>query len=235
MSEESVIQVNFGRHLPIFPLHDIVLMPHGILPLHIFEDRYRQMVGDALDGAGQIAMAVFEGDAWRQEYHGRPPIRPIVCVGQIVQHHRMPDGRYTILLRGVCRAKILYELPASTECLYRQAMLDPIGIDEMDESPLAPFRQRLVSMLSDGPLTDLREGATVLEHVKENAIPTQAIIELVAMSFISDPEVRYRVLAAADPMERARIVEGELNGLAALIRRTAAQRRVETPKGCSWN
>src|SRR5580765_1551354 len=112
MSEETTISVNFGKPMPIFPLNSVVLLPHGVLPLHVFEDRYRQMVGDALDGSGQIAMAVFEGADWKQEYHCRPPVRPAVCVGQIIQHHKLPDGRYNIALQGICRARILQELPA---------------------------------------------------------------------------------------------------------------------------
>ncbi|MGP1309805.1 MAG: LON peptidase substrate-binding domain-containing protein, partial [Phycisphaerales bacterium] len=99
MSDEApAIRVNFNRPMPVFPLREVVLFPHAAIPLHIFEERYRDMVDDALDGAGQIAMAVFEGERWTQEYHGRPPIRPAVCVGQILQHERLADGRYNIIL-----------------------------------------------------------------------------------------------------------------------------------------
>ena len=110
MSDETAIQVNFGRPRPIFPLDQVTLLPQQVLPLHIFEPRYRQMVTDALDGSGQIAMAVFEGRDWKQQYHGRPPIRPAVCIGHIAQHEKLADGRYNIILRGVCRARVIKEL-----------------------------------------------------------------------------------------------------------------------------
>ena len=109
MSEDNTVQVNFGKPIPLFPLDSAVLLPQQVLPLHIFEPRYRQMVERALDGAGQIAMAVFEGESWKQQYHGRPALRPAVCIGQIVQHERLPDGRYNIILQGVCRARISKE------------------------------------------------------------------------------------------------------------------------------
>ena len=52
MSDETAIQVNFGRPMPVFPLDQVTLLPQQVLPLHIFEPRYRQMVTDALDGSG---------------------------------------------------------------------------------------------------------------------------------------------------------------------------------------
>jgi len=57
----EAIRVNFGRPMPVFPLPDAVLLPHAIQPLHVFEQRYRQLVNDCLDGSGQIAIAAFAG------------------------------------------------------------------------------------------------------------------------------------------------------------------------------
>ncbi len=119
--------------MPIFPLDHVTLLPQQVLPLHIFEARYRQMVEHALDGSGQIAMAVFDTEAWREQYHGRPPVRPAVCVGQIVQHEKLEDGRYNLLLQGVCRARILREEEPSEERLYRTATLEPVGLDDEND------------------------------------------------------------------------------------------------------
>ena len=99
MSEHTeTIQVNFGKPMPIFALPGVVLLPHSVLPLHIFEDQYRQMVGDVLDGSGQIALAVPEEGA-SEDLYGRVALKPAVCVGQIAQHEQMHDGRYNMLLR----------------------------------------------------------------------------------------------------------------------------------------
>ena len=235
MATETTIRVNFGKPMPVFPLNNAVLMPHGILPLHIFEDRYKQMVADALDGSGQIAMAVFEGPRWKQEYHGRPPIRPAVCVGHIIQHFKLPNGNYNIALQGVCRAKILQELPAKEGRLYREALLEPVGVGNVDESTLAPFRQTLSDSLSHEPLSDLRGAAGFVEHLNSDDVPTSAILELLALAFLGDSEVRYELLASANPEARARIVSTQLADLERLLKRAAPQRQVETPKGCNWN
>src|SRR5436190_23857895 len=103
MYEETSIQVNFGRPTALFPLDAVTLLPQQLLPLHIFEERYRQMIDHALDGSGQIALAILEPalastasfsgttEQWKKDALGRPAIKPAVCVGQIVQHEKLFD------------------------------------------------------------------------------------------------------------------------------------------------
>lgn len=245
MADGVTIRVNFGKPMPLFPLDRVILMPHGVHAVHIFEERYVQMIEDVLDGAGQIAMAVFEGDAWKQQYHGSPPVRPAVCVSQIVQHSRLPDGRYNVLLQGVCRARIIEEVPPSMELdeggptkpprLYREVMLEPTDIGEADEDELAVHRERLAGMLETDPLTDLKDVEAVVQHVRDSDIPVSAILELVTLTFVTDPEVRYRLLAARDAEQRAEILEEEMESLAKLLKRAQPQRFEDCPKGCWWN
>lgn len=190
MADTTTIRVNFGRPMPVFPLHVAVLMPHAIAPLEIFEPRYRQMVSDALDGPGLIAMAMFAGGDWKQEYHGRPPIRPVVCVGHIAEHFKYPDGRYAIILQGICRGRILQELPASETKLYREAIIEPVGVEAEAKPESAPeaeipgtlvgveeMRDRLTTALRSEPLSDLRLAKDAVEHLANPEIPTSVIIE----------------------------------------------------------
>jgi Lon protease-like protein len=233
--EEHSIQVNFGKAVPLFPLDNVTLLPQQVLPLHIFEPRYRQMVQRALDGAGQIAMAVFEGKRWQQEYHGRPPIRPAVCIGQIVQHEKTLDGRYNVLLQGVCRARIVEELPPDGERLYRMAILEPVGVDAVDEQMLASTRHKLDQALSEGPLTHMAAAQPVLEYVRNEEIPTAAILEVVSFTLVTDSRTRYRLLAEGDALRRAEIIETALGSLAELLARATRQIPGDLPKGCNWN
>lgn len=242
MAEETEIRVNFGKPMPLFPLASVTLLPHAILPLYVFEPRYRQMVSDALDGPGQIAMAVFDGPRWQQEYHGRPPIREAVCVGQIVRHQKLPDGCYNLALHGVCRARLIEEEPGSAERLYRTALLEPVGIDDSAEEALAEFRPRLADLLGAEPLSALRDSASVVQHLQNPELPTAAILEVVTCSLLHESgtgfyhELHYRLLAEGDAVRRARIVERALTELSTLLRRAQPQRHgTDAPKGCSWN
>src|SRR5581483_2402272 len=113
--------------------------PGAILPLHIFEERYKAMTADALRGPRRIAMALLK-PGWEKNYHGRPPIDPVVCVGDILSHERLPDGRYNFLLRGHKRARVSREYGDEP---YRVAWLDPLPETPAMEIDLADERRRL--------------------------------------------------------------------------------------------
>lgn len=239
VGHDDAIQVNFGKAMPLFPLDSAVLLPQQVVPLHIFEPRYRQMVQHALDGAGHIAMAVFEGKAWKQQYHGRPPLRPAVCVGQIVQHERMSDGRYNLLLQGICRARIAEESAPDAERLYRTARLEPVGVEDtaMDASPgeLSDIRERLEEMLSHGRLARLTMAEPVLKFVRSSEVTVPALLEIVSFTMLVGPELHYRLLAEESVRTRAGLILGELTHMDELIRRALPQKADDAPKGCHWN
>ncbi len=106
------------RTVRLFPLPNLVLFPHVVQPLHIFEARYREMLRHALAGDQLIAMAVLS-PGWEKDYEGRPPIGPMACLGKVVMHHRLEGGEYNVLLAGVKRVRLVRELPPAKP--YREA------------------------------------------------------------------------------------------------------------------
>lgn len=114
MSDEPLFQLQqFSGRARLFPLPNLVLFPHVLQPLHVFEARYRALVEEALDGDGLIAMALL-APGWEQDYEGRPPIHPTACLGRIATHHRLADGRYNLLLAGLQRIRLVRELDSTT-------------------------------------------------------------------------------------------------------------------------
>src|SRR5208283_3284513 len=85
--------------VPLFPLPSVVLFPRAVLPLHIFEQRYKTMVADTLAGSRLIAMGLLL-PGWERNYHGRAAIESVVCIGKILAHEKLPDGKYNLLLQG---------------------------------------------------------------------------------------------------------------------------------------
>ncbi len=236
MSDASTIQVNFARPLPLFPLTHVSLLPQQVQPFHIFEPRYRQMIDHALDGAGQVAMGVFHGQRWKQEYHGRPPLRPAVCIGQIVHHEKLEDGRYNIALQGVCRARIVAEITPSEDRLYRIATLKPVGLPtDQDQSRLADARRRLSGKLADGPLRRLKAAGPISDYFMKDDFPTVALMELISFTVLNNADLRYTLLAEGDPLARAALIEAELKELSRVIALADRQWPQEAPRGCSWN
>lgn len=95
--------------IPLFPLPGGFLFPHQMLPLHVFEPRYRQMVGDLLDGPGRLVIGALRAD--RASDVDPPPVLPVAGLGEIVRHERQHDGRYHMLVLGLCRVRIA-EVPS---------------------------------------------------------------------------------------------------------------------------
>jgi len=253
----STFEVNFGRPMALFPLNGVVLMPHSPFMLHVFEPRYREMVRDVMRGAKQFAMAVFEGDEWKTTYHGRPALRPVVCVGQVLRCEQTDDGRYLLIVQGLCRARIVRELSDDPERPYRRAILEPLGVSagmsaagsgagdagdadsaasaHADEPRLRPFRRRLRHAMEHDRLHDLRDADEFVRLLSDEQIPMDVLVEILGNRFLTDQEQRYRLLASEDPVERAAMVSTELMALQRLLEKAAPQRTVEAPKGVSWN
>ncbi|HMB85014.1 MAG TPA: LON peptidase substrate-binding domain-containing protein [Methylomirabilota bacterium] len=135
--------------LPIFPLPDLTFFPHTMLPLHIFEARYRAMITDCLSRDRRLAVVGLR-PGYEESYEGRPAVHDVMGVGRIVQWERMATGRFNLLLQGERRARIDRELPADT--LYRMVAatpLDDIGVDAPGVEALASrVRSRAARILA---------------------------------------------------------------------------------------
>lgn len=233
--------VDYSRPIAIFPLSCVTLLPHTLQPLHVFETRYRQMVEESLNHAGvgadvlnaaPIAMATIS-PANSQAVN--PPLRPVVCVGRMVQHQMLADGRHNIVLHGVARATIEEVIEPKGARLYRMARLEPL------ERPMAPrpsmrqARRVIRDLLASERLSRMQSARPLLEWIDREDVPTHAALELAAYAFVRDPELRYKVLAEARPIARARIVRDELVALDRLLAAAALQHSDEWPKGQAWN
>lgn len=116
--------------LPLFPLHQAVLFPGALLPLHVFEPRYRQLVTDVLDSHATLSVAhIVDPDA---DPRGRPPISEIAGVGTIIEHQPLPGGRFNIVLLGRARVR-LHELDFSPP--YRRAEATILEVDDEQAVP----------------------------------------------------------------------------------------------------
>jgi hypothetical protein len=120
--------------VPVFPLAGALLFPRGQLPLHIFEPRYRAMVRDALASDRLIAMVQPKDD------EEPPALFEVGCLGRIGACDELEDGRFNIVLEGLCRVRIARE--ARVDTLYRQIDADRGGFPDEEEEPVLAMVQR---------------------------------------------------------------------------------------------
>src|SRR5687768_15974431 len=129
--------------LKVFPLPSIVLFPHQLVPLHIFEPRYRELVRDALTGDSVIALAHLQ-PGWERDYPGRPALRSICTVGVLVWHEVLKDGRYNVVVQGTSRARLIEELPPTK--LYREARAELLEDPPFDGPEDEQLRQAVLEL-----------------------------------------------------------------------------------------
>jgi len=145
-----------SKILPMFPLPDFFVLPRTIVPLHIFEERYRQMVGDLLDTAGRLVMASLP-----KQLTGRglikPPVFPFGALTEIIHHQKSEDGRYLILLLGLSRVRI-EEVPSDR--LYRQARIEQITTTPCPEGDARRLRPLLEAAIDERTFQDVELAST---------------------------------------------------------------------------
>src|SRR5262245_18080773 len=93
---------NFSGTARLFPLSNLLLFPHAVQPAPVFAPRYRQLTADALAGDQLVTMALLQ-PGWEPDAAGLPPIFPVACLGRIIAHKELDDGRSILLLRGLSR------------------------------------------------------------------------------------------------------------------------------------
>jgi len=117
--------------VPLFPLPGAILFPRAQLPLHIFEPRYREMVRDAVDGPGRIAMI----QPHRLDDDNKAPLYSVGCVGELVGVEELEDGRFNIVLLGSNRFRLVRE--DEPDAAYRCAEVDISAFDDEEPPPLS--------------------------------------------------------------------------------------------------
>ncbi|MEM8944220.1 MAG: LON peptidase substrate-binding domain-containing protein [Planctomycetota bacterium] len=198
----TIDEERFRGTARLFPLPDLVMFPHVMQPLHIFEPRYCDLLNAALDSDGLIAMSML-APGWESDYEGRPPLNPYACLGKIVTHQRQSDGHYNVLLLGLRRIRIDQELPADRS--YREAnvsLLDDYYYPENDE-----MRSALQAELTEKFQDSLPQEAPANPNVEEmlsSEIPLGVLTDLVSFAVPLDLKTKCELLGESDIDQRAK-------------------------------
>jgi uncharacterized protein len=161
MSDDQAALAGFGGVARLFPLPNLVLFPQVVQSLHVFEPRYRQMTADALSGDALISLVLLK-QGWEDTYDEAPEIEAVGCLGRITHHEKLPDGRYNLRVRGVCRVRLVEEL--RTDKLYRTARAELVPDVVPEDLPrLARLRRRL----SEAVLPRFEPGGPAYQHLDD--------------------------------------------------------------------
>jgi Lon protease-like protein len=185
--------------LPVFPLPRVALFPRAILPLHVFEPRYRAMLADALATHRCIAMAAVVDDA-----EDPPAIARIAGVGEVVEHEALPDGRSNIVLRGLARVALdeLPFVPPYRRARARVLLEQPTPVSEIERAAL--------QAAATGFVAEVRRRDLEVDLELPEGLDVGGMADLCAAHIVLDADVRQEALEQLDVASRVRLVTGEL-------------------------
>src|SRR5579864_2847393 len=210
MNDDSHALANFSGLARLFPLPNVVLFPHVVQPLHVFESRYRQLTADTLADDQLLAMALLK-PGWEEDYEGRPALYPMACLGRIIAHKRLADGRYIILLRGLSRVRLGEEI--DSEKMYRTAraeVMTDVASLSLDEARQIRGRlSELVMARFSGPDDEKKQ----LQEMLEGEVGIGPLCDHLCYRFPLPLESKQQFLEEADVGVRARKLLEILEGL----------------------
>lgn len=217
MNDDQAALAGFQGEVRLFPLPNLVLFPHVVQGLHIFEPRYRQLFMDAVAGDHLIALVMLQ-PGWEDEYDATPEIEPVACLGRIGWHEKLPDGRFNLRLRGIARVGLTEELP--TDRLYRMARAELIP----DVVPAEMQRLKTMrKLLADAVLPRFGGDGTAFQQLHElfaGDEPLGHVCDILAYALPLPLEMKQSLLAEPHVDLRAEIMIQALNVSAARAERT---------------
>ena len=175
---------------PLFPLPNVFLFPGCVMPLHVFEPRYRLMIEEQLDGPGRIVVGTVP-DEHADDLPASPPVRAVAGLGEICRHERLPDGRFLIWLFGLGRVRVS---EVGSDGPYRRVAIEPLCEIKPSPARAAPLASRLREAVRE-------RGADVCKLPKD--IPLSCLADLLLQRLQLPSATMARLFAELDVEKRA--------------------------------
>lgn len=184
--------------------------------MHVFEQRYRDLVTQALATDGVIALAqVLPG--YEAQLLDKPELEPMACAGVIGLNEQLEDGRFNLLVMGVARARLMVELPSRAG--FREFEADIIEEPPLDAGEDEALRSALFELVARLPPQAGESLAAAAARLQGGALA-----DAVASALFQETAIRFEILQETDPRVRVREVAQE-------VLRLVAQFWVRKPKG----
>jgi ATP-dependent Lon protease len=211
--ENARIPDDFDGVVRLFPLPNLVLFPHVIQALHIFEPRYCEMLSDSLESDHFITMALLI-PGWESHIYRKPKIGQYVCIGRIISHSPTDDGRHNILLAGISRAKLVKELDVDTP--FRQGVVelidDVVPADSVHH--LNEYRDRLLNVFRTMIQQDAANTKTFGDLLTQQ-LPLGILTDIIAYAVNIPVDVKHTLLGEPNVIARYELLMQNLTDLLA--------------------
>jgi Lon protease-like protein len=204
----AFVPEQFSGWARLFPLPNLVLFPHVIQPLHVFEPRYVDLLRDALAGDRLIAMALL-ASGWEDDYEGRPPVAPIACLGRVITWQAQAGARYNVLLVGLRRVRLVRELPS--ERPFRAAQVEVLEDQYMTaDSAHRPALHRELVTAFESMLPCIRDCEELFKQISISSMSLGTLTDVIGYALDLDLPTKQLLLAEPNVDRRATLLLSHL-------------------------
>lgn len=208
------INITSFNSIPVFPLNNVHLFPGCILPLHIYEPRYIDLLKYANEHDEIIAIAdpnCVTDPSFAQEYCRQTPYIPsLVGCGVIIGVKKTQFDTYHVMLQGLNRLKVLEELPM--EHRFRQLSTqwcndDPVDIEDLTQ---IDFQLRQLIQQYGQWMPSLEE---TIQSIQQSPVNPETFVHLIAAHILESKAIKRHLFMETNPLERSRMIESEIGRL----------------------
>ncbi len=193
---EVLEKVSGIKHLPIFPL-PLVLLPNELLPLHIFEPRYRQMLKDIALDKNMFGVSFFNS---QETFVEKPATGIVGCAAEVREVQEMPDGRSNIITVGVVRYHLIDYIEAGEA--YLLGDVEFFEDDAEDENVLNPLADEVFALFRRIAKAAHKLSGERGTFPDVQQTEPQALSFLVTAAFNLEPDLKYQMLETRSTIER---------------------------------
>ena len=208
---------SFTGKVPLFPLSTVVFFPNTLLPLHIFEPRYKQMINDVMSSEKIIGMALLK-PGWESNYYGNPDVYDVLGMGRIVSSETFKDGRINIVLYGLKRVRIDEILEDNP---YRVARVSIV--ENMHGANEDVYRRRIEELLTKWNFAlDEKEKSHRINI--NTGLPLESLTDALATLILSNVYDKQTLLEEPNVLKRAEALIKELQTRLDIVAITSRRR-----------
>jgi Lon protease-like protein len=195
---EALEKVQGLHHLPLFPL-PLVMLPNEVLPLHIFEERYRQMLKDVAENRNVFGIVLFEPEG---SYVERPATGTIGCVAEIKETETFPDGRSNLLTVGLVRFRLNDYVESGHP--YFVGDVEYFEDDPADEGSINPLASEVFDLFERMARAAFKMGGSRGRFPEIHQTDAESLSFLVTAAFNFENDKKYRLLEMRSTEKRLR-------------------------------
>ena len=201
---------DFSGFARLFPLPNLVMFPHVMQAMHIFEPRYRSLFEEAISDDKHIALGVL-AKGWEVDYEGRPALESMACLCRIATYQRTPEGTYNVLLLGVRRIQLQKELPPTKPFRVAEAQIveDHVPPNSSAEEIARLQQQLLVAFKRSQP--KIPTSYDQIDELLGSQITLGMLADIVAYTAELDLKTKLSLLKTSNVVDRVHILLSALS------------------------